>query len=295
MRFTLCTLVLAVCGLAAPQADAQIVNGSFETGDFTGWTVTDLPSPFWPMSVATAGFSPWGGFFLTTPTDGIFVMENGFDGDGPGVIRMTQDAFIDQPQLAMDIRAAADLFSFGATLPRTFSVVIEPAGGGAALQTDLLYTAPVGIITNDSGNLPVTVDMSSFLGSTVRIALEWNIPENFSGPGHFQVDNIRLESGPGPRLALNGPCPGPSTVVLDFATPFAPVAFAYGAPGSFTIGSGSCAGTTIAIGSPTLAGIFGADAAGSLSLAVTLPPALCGLTLQAVDLTACTVSNTVIF
>lgn len=294
MKVTLLAGLVAVFCIATPRLDAQIVNGSFETGDFTGWTSVDILGPFYPQSVSGPGFSPWGGFFLSTPTDGSFAAVNGFDGTGPGVIRLHQDALIDQAQLAMDIRAAADLALIPAILPRTFSVIIEPAGGGPPLQTDDLFTATPGVLLNDSGSLAVTVDVSAFRNTTVRVVLEWDIPESFSGPGFFQVDNIRLESGPGPVLSLSAACPGPVTLNLDDSAPFAIIGLAFGPAGSFTIAGGSCPGTLLDIGSPTLAGIFSADATGSLSFGVTLPPALCGLTLQAVDLTGCLVSNPVV-
>lgn len=83
-----------------------------------------------------------------------------------------------------------------------------------------------------------------------------------------QSDNWALGDGPsGPTLAVSG---------------------------SFTIAGGTCAGTTLDIGAPTLAGIFGADASGTLSLTVTLPAGVCGLTVQAVDTSTCSASNSAV-
>ena len=59
-------------------AQAQFVNGSFETGDFTGWVATDLANPFFPLQVAGAGVSPGFGFFLSAPTDGVFAALTGW-------------------------------------------------------------------------------------------------------------------------------------------------------------------------------------------------------------------------
>jgi len=107
------------------------------------------------------------------------------------------------------------------------------------------------------------------------------------------IDNHAYRGG-GLTLAINGPCPGPATVTLAGAAPFAGVAFANGPGGSFTIPGGPCAGTSLGISGPTLLGIFSADAAGSISLAVTLPAGFCGSTLQAVDISSCTASNAVV-
>ncbi|MGB0685492.1 MAG: hypothetical protein ACPGQD_04825 [Planctomycetota bacterium] len=106
-------------------------------------------------------------------------------------------------------------------------------------------------------------------------------------------DNWELGDGPsGPTLAITGSCPGLTTIAVTGANAFTGIALAYGAAGSFTIPGGSCPGSVLDISSPTLAGIFGADASGSLSLSVTLPAGVCGLVVQAVDTFDCSVSNT---
>jgi len=66
-------------------------NGGFETGDFTGWVTQDLSSPFLPLQVGGAGISPGFGFFISDPPEGSFAALHGFDGDGPGTIRIAQD------------------------------------------------------------------------------------------------------------------------------------------------------------------------------------------------------------
>lgn len=97
----------------------------------------------------------------------------------------------------------------------------------------------------------------------------------------------------GLSLSKSGTCPGIVQISLSGATAGGGVAFAFGPAGSFTL-PGACAGTVIDISSPTLAGIFTADGSGNVSASPNLPAGLCGLTLQAVDLTSCSVSNTVI-
>ncbi|PCJ54235.1 MAG: hypothetical protein COA70_06280 [Planctomycetota bacterium] len=95
-------------------------------------------------------------------------------------------------------------------------------------------------------------------------------------------------------LSILGNCPGPMTISVSGATPNGSVALAYGNAGSWTIPNGPCTGTVLDLaGVPTLAGFFNADAAGTLTLAPNVPAGLCGRTLQAVDMTTCTVSNTV--
>jgi len=85
-----------------------LVNCGFETGDFTGWTVTDIAAPFLPAAVVGPGVSAGFGFFSTAPTEGAFASLNGFDGGGPDTIQYTQDVTLPADVFAMsfDYRAA---------------------------------------------------------------------------------------------------------------------------------------------------------------------------------------------
>lgn len=169
-----------------------LVNCSFETGDTTGWNTTDLTAPFIPIQPIGDGNSPGFGFFLSEATDGVLSLVNGFDGDGPGTIELSQDLSLpnDVESISFDYRAAWDLQTFGATLDRTFSVQIQPSGGGAAMQSDLILTAAVGELITDTGALNANIDVSAFAGQNIRFSLVWDIPELNSGPAFFQVDNF---------------------------------------------------------------------------------------------------------
>lgn len=106
---------------------------------------------------------------------------------------------------------------------------------------------------------------------------------------------FELEAGgaPGLTLAISGTCPGAMTLTVNGATASGTIAIAYGTPGAFTIPSGPCAGLVLDIGpSVTLAGMFGASASGDLTLNFNGPAGGCGATVQAVDLSSCTKSNT---
>lgn len=177
-------------------ANNPLVNCGFETGDFTGWVTQDLTDPFFPLQVDTAGVSPGFGFFSSAPTEGVFAALNGFDGNGPGTIIIAQDVTLPGgAAMEFDYRAAWDLASFGATQDRVFSVEVEPAGGGAALQTDVILIAQVGTINLDTGPLSAVVDLSAFGGQTVRVSFEWFVPEDFSGPAFAQLDNVLISPG----------------------------------------------------------------------------------------------------
>lgn len=102
------------------------------------------------------------------------------------------------------------------------------------------------------------------------------------------IDNLLFG---GPDLEITGSCGGPRTLTVGNLQPLGPVAIAYGPAGNFTIPSGPCAGLNIAMATPTLAGIFTADAAGNFTVNFTPPSGLCGLRVQAVDMTTCQASQ----
>ena len=174
------------------------VNCGFETGDFSGWVVQDILGQFMPLSVDGADIDPWGGFFLSSPTEGSKAALHGFDGTA-GTIRIAQDISLPGSTpltLYFDYRGAWDT-TYGAVLDRTFIVNVEPSGGGASMQSTLLLTAPAFDVTSDTGPLTGTVDLTSFAGQDVRISFDWMVPEDMTGPGFFQLDNIYVVSGGG--------------------------------------------------------------------------------------------------
>jgi len=96
----------------------------------------------------------------------------------------------------------------------------------------------------------------------------------------------------GPTLTITGTCPGLMTFDVSGGTAFGALGLAYGPAGSFTIGGGGCAGTTLGISAPSIAGVFGLDVNGDLSFSATIPSGACGLTVQGLDLSNCDTTNT---
>jgi len=173
---------------------AQPSNLGFELGDFTNWVPQDLSVPFLALQVGGAGISPGFGLFVSAPTEGSFAALHGFDGNGPGTIVLATDVSLPSTaeSIGFDYRAGWNLLSYGAVLDRSFSVDIEPLGGGAALQSDLILTATAGTVNFDTGNLSGAVDVTAFAGQDVRLSFEWSVTENYSGPAFFQLDAVAV-------------------------------------------------------------------------------------------------------
>jgi len=104
--------------------------------------------------------------------------------------------------LSFSYRLGWDMSSYGATLPRTFGVTIEPFGGGIGLQTNVLLTAAPGTTDYDTGNLTASMDLSGYVGQAIRISFDATIPEYFTGPGFLQLDNVVISFAPSPPLVV---------------------------------------------------------------------------------------------
>jgi uncharacterized repeat protein (TIGR01451 family) len=176
-------------------ADNPISNCSFEN-DFTDWVTEDLTLPFLSLQVGGAGLSPGFGLFTSAPTHGNLAALHGFDGDGPGWIRIAQDVGLPPSagSLVFDYRAGWDLltYNYPGTSDRYFGVNIEPVGGGPALQTTDILLASMDTIILDSADQTGLVDISAFAGMEVRISFDWFVPDTSSGPAFFQLDNVMV-------------------------------------------------------------------------------------------------------
>ncbi len=201
------------------QPSELIVNGSFETGDFSGWTVQTTGSPFRPWAVSGAGAGGGFGITPTEPQDGNFVAWNGFDGGGPMEFLMFQDVTIPadtSPTLSWKDRIQWN-FTLGApaTLPRTREVLIVDPATNAVLQEISVFSTGTQAEnpTGDTGWQLHSADLSAFAGSTVRLLFRENVPQSTTGPAQAEFDAISID------LGLNNPIPTNVDDLIQFVAP----------------------------------------------------------------------------
>ncbi len=230
-RMAAAALLLALCLAVALPAAAEapllrplepgvINNPSFETGDLSGWSYEDLDEPYLELIVAEAGVTapdPDLVPLVGQPSDGRYALYTGWDGGSPGVIRVWQPVLLPagNPVLLFDYRAgwnrlisdddgAGNAPIQGVTPDRHFGVLIKNLDG-EILGDQLILTMPgaetgalgastqsYGPMVPDTGLLVGTVDLSPYAGQAVIIEFLWTVPDHFSGPALFQLDNIRL-------------------------------------------------------------------------------------------------------
>ncbi|MCH7751227.1 MAG: DVUA0089 family protein [Planctomycetes bacterium] len=183
-------------------ATGLITNGSFETGDFTGWTVATMGSPFIDWQVTGGGTGAGFGMSPTAPQDGSFVAWNGFDGGGPMEFSMFQDvtipAEVSGVTLEWQDRVRWNFTPGGfASLPRLYDVQVRDPSTNAVLDTLFSFSTGTQATnpTGDTGWQTHTADLSAFAGSTVRLFFHEEIPEFFTGPAQIEFDGISLNTG----------------------------------------------------------------------------------------------------
>lgn len=227
------------------------------------------------------------------------------------------------PALSAQTTDSFEAYSVGVGLAETIGVpllndtTVTGTGQGPGLVADGCTYSTTGATLQWNGDGWFGLTSRTLLANYPDLSLSYDVPTNsvsftlaaFDGYGAavssvvIRSDNLQwspiiddhtYDGGSGMSLIIQGLCPGPMQLTLSGATPGGSVALAYGPLGSFTIPSGPCIGTVLGLSGPTLAGFFTADAAGGISLGFTPPAGLCGLSVQAVDMTTCLASQPII-
>jgi len=169
----------------------------------------------------------------------------------------------------------------------------DPASSAAALLTtgdELDFDGDgIGDTTVVDLNASGAVGPGLSLGESGVVYVEVDVDD---GTGEIEaIVGIALPCG-GVTLATSGTCPGDVTVDVSGATPSDQIALLRGSgPGADMIPAGPCAGTVSGLADVGLVSILSSDASGNLSLTATLPSAVCGTTIQALDVATCELSG----
>jgi len=199
------------------EAAELITNGSFETGNFTGWTVVNSSNPYinWTVSGANHGdgFNPP---YTVTPVHGNFSAWQGVAAfqPGGGTYSLSQDVTLPAAQTANFIwrdRFQSNLTTFcggstGVTCgTQTYRVQILNTSN-VLLQTLYVITNNPGQNT-DTGWVGHNVTLNAYAGLTIRIRFLTVATANGDGPGQLDVDGVSVQSPAVPtaaNVALSG-------------------------------------------------------------------------------------------
>lgn len=116
-----------------------------------------------------------------------------------------------------------------------------------------------------------------------------------SGDTNNATDVFVHDLGPAVlSLSKTGNCPGPMSLTVNNSTPNRNVALVYGPSGNFVKSTPPCVGLVMSISQPILGAYVLANAAGTAILSFYAPSAVCGLTVQAVDIQNCAATNAIV-
>jgi len=175
-----------------------LVNGSFETGDFTGWTATENGQG--ELTPWTVGPRAGGFFYNSSPTSGRYSAYNGFDGISNLEYELYQDVTIPADGDSVYLTTNHHVVHTGGTGrdSRSFEISVRDTDNNL-LKTLYEETLPEDFIAEtDSGWNRFRFDLTEFQGQTVRIHFYQFAPADdlyygyFKGPAMFEVDDISL-------------------------------------------------------------------------------------------------------
>jgi hypothetical protein len=190
------------CSIASEDSfEELIVNGGFETGDLTHWKGTQLDllgfcsGPDWVVYQGTGVSNRCLGSDFT-PISGNFALYTSFDGDGPVSYQMEQT-----------IQLPTTVFEANLSWLETYEFVVQGAFPRylKASLVDTLGTELAVLYSQNflmgtliqSGWRPIQVRVGDllrpFAGQEVVLRISAEIPESFTGPSGFAIDDISLK------------------------------------------------------------------------------------------------------
>ena len=196
-----CALLVAVGFTLTPAHGGILDNGSFESGDFTGWSVFDNGSGNW--LVLPGGIRLAGGEFTPTPTDGKFQAVT--DQTGPGAHVFFQEFVVPSGgvvEFDMWWVNLAEVWFNNGTLDQTDSPNQHARVDLLVPGSDPFSTDPADVVMNlltlDSGPFSggyehQAIDVSGLAGQTVWLRFAEVDNQLFF---NFAIDNVIITPAP---------------------------------------------------------------------------------------------------
>lgn len=205
-------LVLGISGMAFEGHGSQvIVNGGFETGNFSGWSASSSNAHLdptvpgncdqpWAVASTGAGAPSLLGTNCFTVADpiGSFAAYNSFDGDGPQSFTLSQTVVVPIGGVASALLSWAETYRVANSgLARQFNInIIGSSTVNIFNETFIEGSGPIidyQQLTFLGHNLDISTALGAFAGETVQIAFVATIPETYTGPGGFGLDTVALD------------------------------------------------------------------------------------------------------
>jgi hypothetical protein len=184
------------------KAAELIVNGGFETGNFTGWTATNASSFWrpWTISSSGAGGDEGGGGF-TLP--GVTSVQQGTRNAWHGITAGANQSFTLVQQITLPAATNVRLtwmdryqmnYTQFCTSCGTANYAVEILNtSNVLLQT--LYTVTTNSGTNsNTGWVNHIANLTPYAGQSIRIRFRTIITQSLQGPGQLEIDAVSAQT-----------------------------------------------------------------------------------------------------
>lgn len=207
--FLLLLFVFGGCGGGGGGWTELLINGDFETGDLTGWTVAYLPGAAGNISVLAATVAPSSGSSVAGPSEGTYyaLVDQGenFAGalfqlfttpDGDDEITLTFDMFV--LDLSGDGPLDAGVIAYSGVVDNQHTRVDILSAVAGTFDTGGGVIA--NLYLNVDGDLPIlpyisyTVDLSPYLNAGETYMLRFAESSNYGFYMNTGIDNVSVRS-----------------------------------------------------------------------------------------------------
>lgn len=193
------TLAFGVASASA--AKNLIANGSFETGDFSGWTTSSTTGcQGWEvLSSPSSTFCFHGKYGCPSSISaakGSHFADVTWDGAGGSDPMLSQTVVLPRDskvKLSWSDNTCWNLRIAPVTMARVEYVDILNGSGSAILHSYTIQTLRPHT-KGHTGWVSRNLALSRYAGKTVQIRFRLTVPESFSGPANFAIDAIALHA-----------------------------------------------------------------------------------------------------
>lgn len=173
-----------------------IVNGSFETGDFTGWSRVNGAGAFLNWTNTAAGGDT--GFHTSSPQHGTRSVWNGMAGNAGSTFLLFQDITIPAGATATftwkhRVQLDNATFCTGAACGTANFLVQALTTSNVLLQTFHNTAIPSETIF-DSGWTTNSVSLNVYAGQTIRLRFGNVVSASLAGPGMAEIDQVSVNA-----------------------------------------------------------------------------------------------------
>lgn len=185
-----------------PEATERIVNGSFETGNFSGWTFINPSSGYRNWAVTGAGFGgdDGGAFTLpkaTAPQHGTYDAWNGVTAGANQSYILYQDVTLPSGNYAaltwLD-KYQMNYTQFCTTQCGTANYRVQILNTSNVLLQTLYSVTTLTNTNTNTGWVTHNVDVSAYAGQTIRLRFFTIVDKELQGPGQVEIDGVSLQT-----------------------------------------------------------------------------------------------------